>query len=71
MSDKHLCIYSQEPDCSEENLCSSCFTNKILDELAKETQELEKLFTPEQEKEIDEWLDNNKDLMDDLVKAGD
>ncbi len=31
----------------------------------------EPLFTPEQEKMIEEFLDENKDLFDDLAEAGD
>ena len=30
-----------------------------------------KTFTPEEEKEIEKFLDENRDLMDDLVKSGD
>ena len=42
------CTCSEQPNYSEESLCSYCTKNKALDELAIETQELEKLFSPEQ-----------------------
>lgn len=57
MSDKHICIYSERPDCSAEDPCSFC---------AKKSP-----FSDEELEMIDKWLDENKELMDDLVKAGD
>jgi hypothetical protein len=33
--------------------------------------ERDPVFTVEQQNEIEKFLDNNKDLMDDLAKAGD
>lgn len=42
--------------------------NKAMDELAKEPKHL---FSPKQEEFIKNFLDENKDLMDYLVKSGD
>lgn len=48
--------------------CSSCLKGLMQD---FEENLKEPLFTPEQEKMIEEFLDENEKLFDDLVKAGD
>ena len=49
---------SASKDCEVDRPCDHCL-------------KLDRVFTPEQEKEIQKFLDENKDLMDDLVKLGD
>lgn len=60
LTTKWFCVHSERPDCSEDNPCSFC-----LIDIKKNP------FTPEQEREIEEFLDKHKELFDDLVKAGD
>lgn len=68
---------SRNPDCSYETPCSDCIKETFEDPVMWSEDESEPLvigqpiFTEEQTKLIEEFLDKNKDLMDDLVKAGD
>jgi hypothetical protein len=57
-----LCSF--RPYCEEDKPCERCLEIGM-------TAKDKAVFTPAQEKEIQDWLDKNKDLMDDLANAGD
>lgn len=59
---KWICYYSEKPNCSEKDPCSFCAKRLKIDGIATGP------FTPEQEREIEQWLEDNKDLMNDLAK---
>jgi hypothetical protein len=59
---KWICYYSEKPGCCEENPCSFCAKRIKVDGVRTGP------FTPEQEAEIEKWLEENRDLMDLLAK---
>lgn len=57
-----LCSF--DPKCEEDKPCKRCTEIGM-------TAKDKAVFTPAQEKEIQDWLDKNKDLMDSLARSGD
>ena len=57
-----LCSF--RPYCKENEPCERCLEIGM-------TAKDKAVFTEAQEKEIQVWLDKNKDLTDDLAKSGD
>lgn len=68
----------KDPNCigsgnlNSERLCDFCMEKMALKNQANfGISKTPFEFTPEEKEFIQKWLDENKELMDDLVKAGD